>query len=365
MRSDLLLANASLQSQGGRMLVIEAMMGLFDGAADGSGSAGDLAGLLGLPVILVIDCSGMSHSVAALARGFANFHPDVLVPGVILNHVASPRHEGMLRQALENARVEVLGALPRNEKLVLPERHLGLVQASENEKLAELIDDAADVMESQIDLDKLIRLAHRAHTKPAPANIPRLPPPGQKVAVARDVAFAFAYEHMLLGWRRRGAELSFFSPLEGEGPAADCDAVVLSGGYPELARGQDRKGQRLQGGHEGGDRSRRSGLWRVWRLHGARRGADRCGGCPPRDAWRPAAGHQFCRSQAASGLSPADADAGLLLGHGTFRTRIPLCLGGLGRRGGSSGSLRRVMRWAPTSGMQDCAAAMWRDPSCM
>jgi cobyrinic acid a,c-diamide synthase len=96
-------------------------------------------------------------------------------------------------------------------------------------------------MESQCRSRQLIRLAHRAHTKPAPANIPRLPPPGQKVAVARDVAFAFAYEHMLLGWRRRGAELSFFSPLEGEGPAADCDAVVLSGGYPELHAGQDRK----------------------------------------------------------------------------------------------------------------------------
>jgi cobyrinic acid a,c-diamide synthase len=238
MRSDMLLANASLQSQGGRMLMIEAMMGLFDGAADGSGSAGDLAGLLGLPVILVIDCTGMSHSVAALARGFANFHPDVLVPGVILNHVASPRHDGMLRQALENARVEVLGALPRNEKLVLPERHLGLVQAGENERLAELIDDAADMMESRIDLDKLIKLAQRAPAKPAPANIPRLPPPGQKIAVARDVAFAFFYQHMLLGWQRRGAELSFFSPLADEAPAADCDAVVLPGGYPELHAGQ-------------------------------------------------------------------------------------------------------------------------------
>lgn len=238
MRSDLLLANASLQSQGGRMLLIEAMMGLFDGAADGSGSAGDLAGLLGLPVILVIDCSGMSHSVAALAHGFANFHPDVLVPGVILNHVASARHEGMLRQALEKARVEVLGALPRNEKLVLPQRHLGLVQAGENDKLAALIDDAADLMESRIDLDQLIKLAQRAPAKPAPANILRLPPPGQKIAVARDVAFAFFYEHMLLGWQRRGAEVSFFSPLADEAPAADCDAVVLPGGYPELHAGR-------------------------------------------------------------------------------------------------------------------------------
>lgn len=238
MRSDLLLANASLQSQGGRMLFIEAMMGLFDGAADGSGSAGDLAGLLGLPVILVIDCTGMSHSVAALARGFANFHPDVLVPGVILNHVASPRHDGMLRQALEKARVDVLGSLPQNEKLVLPQRHLGLVQAGENEKLAQLIDDAADLMESRIDLDMLLKQAQRAPAKPAPANIPRLPPPGQKIAVARDVAFAFFYEHMLLGWKRRGAELSFFSPLADEAPADDCDAVILPGGYPELHAGR-------------------------------------------------------------------------------------------------------------------------------
>ncbi|MBU4531085.1 MAG: cobyrinate a,c-diamide synthase [Hoeflea sp.] len=248
MRSDLLLANASLQSQGGRMLVVEAMMGLFDGAADGSGSAADLAGLLGLPVILVIDCSSMSHSVAALAQGFANFHPDVLMPGVILNRVASPRHEGMLRQALEKARVDVLGALPNDNKLVMPQRHLGLVQAGENAMLETLIDDAAQLMESRIDLDKLLKLARRAHANPAPANIRRLPPPGQKIAVARDVAFAFAYEHMLMGWQRRGAEISFFSPLADEAPAADCDAVILPGGYPELHAGTIAAAARFRSG---------------------------------------------------------------------------------------------------------------------
>ncbi|MCY0095882.1 cobyrinate a,c-diamide synthase [Hoeflea ulvae] len=248
MRSDLLLANASLQSQGGRMLVIEAMMGLFDGAADGSGSAADLAGLLGLPVILVIDCASMSHSVAALARGFANFHPDILMPGVILNRVASPRHEGMLRQALEKARIDVVGCLPVVEKLVLPARHLGLVQAGENDELARLIDDAADLIESRIDLDMLIKLGQRAHPKTAPANISRLPPPGQKVAVARDIAFAFAYEHMLLGWQRRGAEISFFSPLADEAPAADCNAVVLPGGYPELHAGTIAAAGRFKSG---------------------------------------------------------------------------------------------------------------------
>lgn len=234
MRHDLLLANASLQSQGGRMLVVEAMMGLFDGAADGSGTAADLAALLGLPVILVIDCSSMSHSVAALAHGFCNFHPDVLVAGVILNQVASARHEGMLRQALERARIDVIGVLPRLETLNMPHRHLGLVQAGENPDLAALISAAADVVEDKIDLERLVKLARRNVDKPTPANIPRLMPPGQKIAVARDIAFAFSYHHMLTGWQRRGAELSFFSPLADEEPPADCDAVFLPGGYPEL-----------------------------------------------------------------------------------------------------------------------------------
>jgi cobyrinic acid a,c-diamide synthase len=140
------------------------------------------------------------------------------------------------------------GRLPRNEKLVLPERHLGLVQASENEKLAELIDDAADVMESQIDLDKLIRLAHRAHTKPAPANIPRLPPPGQKVAVARDVAFAFAYEHMLLGWRRRGAGTELFFSAGGRRSGCGLRRGGAVRRLSRTTRGQDRRGSGFKAG---------------------------------------------------------------------------------------------------------------------
>lgn len=248
MREDLLLANASLQSQGGRMLVVEAMMGLFDGAADGSGSAGDLAGLLGLPVILVIDCASMSQSVAALAQGFANFHPDVFVAGVILNRIASARHEGMLRQALEKSRINVIGALPRDARLELPHRHLGLVQAGEHPELAQLIEDAADLMEKRVDLDQLMRVAQRTGTRVAPANIKRLPPPAQKIAVAQDNAFAFVYEHMLLGWRRRGAEISLFSPLADEAPDPDCDAVLLPGGYPELHAGEIAAASRFKAG---------------------------------------------------------------------------------------------------------------------
>jgi cobyrinic acid a,c-diamide synthase len=238
MRDELILANATLAAQGDRTLVIEAMMGLFDGAADGKGSSGDLAALLGLPVVLVIDCARMSHSVAALAKGFAQFSPKVLVAGVILNRVGSERHEAMLRDALTKANVAVLGVLPKKDDMVLPERHLGLVQARENPAIDEEIDRVADKVEAGLDLDAILRVSRQVVPFAAPANIPRLPPPGQRIAVARDLAFAFSYEHMLFGWRRRGAEISFFSPLADEAPEEGSDAVILPGGYPELHAGR-------------------------------------------------------------------------------------------------------------------------------
>jgi cobyrinic acid a,c-diamide synthase len=238
MRPELVRANASLAVEGGRLFVLEAMMGLYDGAADGSGSSADLARTLGLPIILVIDCAKMSHSVAALAKGFADFAPDLYVGGVILNRVGSERHERMLRAALAPANIDCLGALPRDAALALPERHLGLVQAGENADLESFVDAAADRIERHVDIDAIGRLAGLAAPFSVTANIPRLPPLGQKIAIARDLAFAFSYEHSLLGWRRRGAELSFFSPLADEAPAANADAVFLPGGYPELHAGR-------------------------------------------------------------------------------------------------------------------------------
>ncbi|MCY6381374.1 cobyrinate a,c-diamide synthase [Hoeflea prorocentri] len=234
MRRDLLLANAGLVSGGDRLLVIEAMMGLFDAAADGTGAAGDLAALLRLPVVFVVNCAKLSHSVAALVQGFARFDPNVMIAGVILNNVASERHEVMLRDALDVIGMDVFGAVRRKEALQLPERHLGLVQAGEHEALEAFIEAAADTVESGCDLETIMSAANTFGSVETMSNVDRLPPPGQRIAVARDEAFAFSYEHMLLGWRRRGAEISFFSPLAAEAPADDCDAVYLPGGYPEL-----------------------------------------------------------------------------------------------------------------------------------
>jgi len=238
MRREVLLANAALHRSGGKMLVIEAMMGLFDGAADGSGSAADLASILGLSVVLVVDCAKTSHSVAALVSGFANFRVDVRISGVILNRVGSDRHEAMLRQALEAVRMPVFAVMRSDAGLALPERHLGLVQAGEHEALEGFIERAAVAVSAHCDLSFMMRVARQIPDKTSDANILRLVPPGQKIAVARDVAFAFCYEHMLLGWRRRGAEISFFSPLADEAPDADADVIYLPGGYPELHAGR-------------------------------------------------------------------------------------------------------------------------------
>lgn len=238
MRPELLSAMASRMVEGDKLLAVEGMMGLFDGAADGKGSAADLAVKLRLPVILVVDCSRQSHSIAALVTGFRDYRPNVPIAGLILNRVGSPRHDAMLRSVLAPLGLPILGSLPRDEMLSLPERHLGLVQAGEHGDLERFIAHAAYRVSQHIDLDLLERIANRFPSIESEANVPRVPPLGQRIAVARDDAFAFSYPHLLDGWRRRGADISFFSPLADEAPARDSDAIYLPGGYPELHAGR-------------------------------------------------------------------------------------------------------------------------------
>ncbi|MCV9960840.1 cobyrinate a,c-diamide synthase [Pararhizobium sp. BT-229] len=237
MRPDLLRANADAATANGETLVIEAMMGLYDAAADGTGSPADLAALLGLPVILVVDCARMAQSVAALVRGYAGHRDDVHVSAAILNKVGSDRHEKMLRDAMETIDVPVFGVLRQDGALKLPERHLGLVQAGEHGELDRFIEHAAVHVEMGCDLDAILLASRSASPHGLHADVLPLKPLGQKIAIARDIAFAFCYEHLMSGWRAAGAELSFFSPLADEAPAADADAVYLPGGYPELHAG--------------------------------------------------------------------------------------------------------------------------------
>lgn len=217
-------------------LIVEGAMGLFDGAANGQGSAADLAAILALPVILVVDCKGMSQSIAALVAGYAGHRQDVHVAGIILNRVGSSRHENMLRAALAQTSVPVIGAIPNQPQLALPDRHLGLVQAQEHVGLERFLEQTASVITETVDLKALLNLAAPlAENEEAENSLPK--PLGQRIAIARDEAFAFVYQHQLQAWRSQGAELSFFSPLADEGPDQDADAVFLPGGYPELHAG--------------------------------------------------------------------------------------------------------------------------------
>ena len=223
---------AATQSTGADLLLVEGVMGLFDGAADNTGSTADLAELLELPVVLVVDSERQSQSVAPLVAGFANWRPGVRIAGVILNRVASMKHERMLVEALAATGIPCLGAIPRDADLAIPERHLGLVLPGEVAAFDSFLDRAAEAIGSYVDLLRLEALATpivAAETNAAP-----LPPLGQRIAIARDDAFAFLYPHLLDGWRAMGAELSFFSPLDDEAPPSDADAVFLPGGYPEL-----------------------------------------------------------------------------------------------------------------------------------
>ena len=237
MRPELLRHLAADACQDADAFVVEAMMGLFDGAADGSGSAADLGGLLDLKTVLVVDCAKQSHSVAALVSGFTNFRSSTRIAGVIFNRVGSPRHDALLRDALAPLGIPVLASIPRRPELDLPERHLGLVQAGEHPDLSGFLDLAASIFAENADLDLLADLARLRSSTP-PANAVRMPPLGQRIAIARDEAFAFSYPHLLNGWRAEGAELSFFSPLADEAPDENCDAVYLPGGYPELHAGK-------------------------------------------------------------------------------------------------------------------------------
>jgi cobyrinic acid a,c-diamide synthase len=188
-------------------------------------------------VLLVIDVSGQSQSAAAVARGFATHDPGVRVAGVVLNRVASERHDAGVRAAMARAGIAVLGSLPRDAGVTLPERHLGLVQAQEHGDLPGLREKLADLAEKHLDLASIAALAANLPGL-ATRDVMPLRPPGQRIALARDAAFSFVYSHLLEGWRAAGAEIVRFSPLADEPPPEDCDACWLPGGYPELHAGR-------------------------------------------------------------------------------------------------------------------------------
>ncbi|HIJ87000.1 MAG TPA: cobyrinate a,c-diamide synthase [Desulfuromonadales bacterium] len=243
-----LTSRTSLKDQ--TVAVIEGVMGLFDGlgASSREGSSAQIAAVTGAPVVLVVNARGMAASAAALVKGFAGFDPQIRLAGVIFNNVGSEQHSELLREALATHCPDLLcfGSIPRDESLVIPSRHLGLVTAEDNPLSAEFIDRLVDVAERCLDLDGLCGLGFDSAQPSCTKAFPPLPedplePKGEgrgegdiRIAVARDAAFCFMYEDNLRLLKEAGAELIFFSPLHDAAIPTGVQGMYLPGGYPEL-----------------------------------------------------------------------------------------------------------------------------------
>ncbi|RAI44514.1 cobyrinate a,c-diamide synthase [Rhodoplanes roseus] len=241
MRPDVLRGLVTGAGQGADLAVAEGVMGLFDGVAQpgqaGRGATADIAALTGWPVLLLLDVAGQTETAAAVALGCARYRDDMRVAGVILNRVASDRHLALVAPPIETLGIPVLGAVMRDDRLALPERHLGLVQAVERTDLDTHLDQIADAVSARLDLDRITAAARPCGLEGGAVDV-GLPPPGRRIALARDAAFSFMYPHLLRAWRNAGAEIVPFSPLADEAPDRDADAIWLPGGYPELHAGR-------------------------------------------------------------------------------------------------------------------------------
>ena len=228
-------------SAGADIAVIEGVMGLFDGAS-GRGelaSTGHVAKLLDAPVLLVVDAAAMARSAAAIVHGYTTFDPAINVAGVVFNRVGSDHHEQLLREAIAPLGVPVLGALRRDERVVAPERHLGLVPAGEREQRTSVaLATLAEAVARYVDVPRIERLAQMARAlAPGPrwsAEPATEPACGTRIAIARGPAFSFHYEENLELLAAAGAELAGFDPLRDEALPADSGALILAGGFPEV-----------------------------------------------------------------------------------------------------------------------------------
>ena len=229
MGRDAVRATFARATRGADVALVEGVMGIFDGASPTSdaGSTAEIARWLEAPVLLVVDASGMARTIAALARGVADFDPALRVAGVIAQRVGSRGHLELLKKALPS----VAGGLPVEDGLAFPDRHLGLVEASgvPDATLAAWGERAA----AWIDLERVLAIARAAPALPEPPPLAEARAPRCRVAIAHDAAFHFYYEDNLRRLEAAGAELVRFSPVADEAPPP-CDGIYLGGGYPEL-----------------------------------------------------------------------------------------------------------------------------------
>ncbi|MBI4391708.1 MAG: cobyrinate a,c-diamide synthase [candidate division NC10 bacterium] len=220
----------------GGLALIEGMMGLFDGAGgpDDRGSAAEVARLTGTPVLLVVDARGVARSAGALALGFARFDPGLSLAGIIFNGVGGPAHRETLEAGVAPVGLPILGALPWDGALAIPERHLGLLTPEARALPADQVARLAAAAEAHLDLDRIVSIAAAAPPLPVPAE-QETPPAGPpvRIALARDAAFSFYYQDNLDLLEASGAVLVAFSPLNDARLPAGLGGLYLGGGYPE------------------------------------------------------------------------------------------------------------------------------------
>jgi cobyrinic acid a,c-diamide synthase len=227
---------AARAARGADLLIVEGVMGLFDGAVDGEpSSTADVARLLDAPVLLVVDASAMSTSVAAVVRGYRDHDPRVRLAGVVLNRVGSLGHEQLLREAIEPLDVPVVGCLLRDDRLVWRDRHLGLVPVAEQaETVRASVDRLAGAIESGFDMDAIERIARAATSRRTDAVVLPHRVGACRIAVAAGAAFTFSYTDNVEALEAAGSEIVPFDPLCDDRLPEAIDGIVVGGGFPEI-----------------------------------------------------------------------------------------------------------------------------------
>jgi len=235
MPEEAVLASFARAGQGADLALVEGAMGLYDGFdAAGWGSTAHIARLLGSPVILVVNCSRMTGSIAAMVGGYQHFQPEINIDGVILNNVSGSRHEGKLRAAIaQHCGIPVVGSIPRDESLNITERHLGLVPFREAAG-GSIVERLCHRLKGSLDLDKILDIARQATAR----YVSGVTSPERKAAVVRvgimlDSVFTFYYPENLEALSRAGAELVSIDSLRAQ-QLPDIDALYIGGGFPEV-----------------------------------------------------------------------------------------------------------------------------------
>ncbi|WP_096201116.1 cobyrinate a,c-diamide synthase [Bacillus sp. FJAT-45350] len=226
-------------SEGADLSIIEGVMGFYDGKSplSNTGSTAEISQLLDAPVILVVNISSMARSAAAIVKGYQLLDPNVTIAGVILNQAGSEGHSKLCQAAIEQeCGIPVIGYLLKGDGLSIPERHLGLIPAIERGELDGFFDDLGEVIAERVDLDKVMKIAEHAPTIKIENSLFSKSTSVEKkvrIAVAHDAAFNFYYQENFTLLEQAGAELVFFSPLNGESLPENIDGLYIGGGFPE------------------------------------------------------------------------------------------------------------------------------------